>query len=154
MKEILNELWGKEQEHPTEVLKEGQKNHPNSLPKWESGDVQKWISVEKMGFDDCQAPWEEGRNYKLPRKHHRPRLAEAEASQESVARSYCWVCLNCRHTQLQREAVSSQGYAIWETAMGNYLKDCQEKLTKYYTNWPSDQKYFLYKIASLMRISC
>lgn len=35
LKKVLNELQGKEQELPKKVLKEGQKNHQNSLSEWE-----------------------------------------------------------------------------------------------------------------------
>lgn len=64
---------------------------------------QKLFSVEKKkGFDDCQAPQEEDRNDKPSRKQHRPRLAEAEGSEENVAHRYCLVCLNCKHAQLQQ----------------------------------------------------
>jgi len=77
------------------VLKEGQKNHHNRvyLNRKDETDLQKLFSVEKMGFDDCPAPWEEDRNYNPSRKQHRPRLAAAKGSKESVAHRYCSVCL-------------------------------------------------------------
>lgn len=41
------------------MLKEGQKiTKTGYLNGKDETDVQKWISVEKMEFDDCQAPWE------------------------------------------------------------------------------------------------
>lgn len=93
----------KKQEHPTEALKEGQQiTETVYLLGKEETDVQKRISVEKMEFDDCQAPWEEDRNNKLSRKQHRPRRTEAEASQENMAHSYSLICFNCRHAQLQQ----------------------------------------------------
>lgn len=76
------------------MLKEGQKNHQNRvyLNGKDETHFQKLFSMEKMGFDDCQAPWEEDRNNKLSRNQHRPRPAEAGASKENAARRYCSVC--------------------------------------------------------------
>lgn len=83
------------------MLKEGQKiTRAVYLDGIDETGFQKLFSIEKMEFDNCQAPKEEIKNYKLSWKQCSPRLAEAEASHKTMARR-CWLAfLDCSHAEL------------------------------------------------------